>query len=171
MNQTYQQIPDYLLNDRALKPQDIKVYSILRSHLGKNPYAFPSVKLLAKETGISTSTVDRCLRSLRQRGHIERKRVGNGKSAQTYFKTLVRNGAITTGKPLEDFCQPKKPVRKAQRIDDAFNEEMELYYIKEREDNLAATYTDYSWEDCRYVKPDVPDASNLMCADTSSMMH
>ena len=75
-NETFQQIPDYLLGElqeNYLKPIDICVYFTLKSHAGQDRVCWPSISTIAKRCNRSTSTIDGSISRLKERGHIERK--------------------------------------------------------------------------------------------------
>ncbi len=72
----------------GLKPRAKLVYFYLRGRCDKEGKCFPSIKTIARDLDISSSTVRRALRELEKSGYLRielRYRKNNGNTSNMYF--------------------------------------------------------------------------------------
>jgi len=115
--QHFQQVPHILINDVAkkrLKPIDVVVYIVLKKHLGQKAYCWAGNSTVARLCGVSNATVRRSIKNLMRAGHIERMDCNTGKTARTYFRSMVVNGRAVCGVPPtlppRQSCKTQTPV-------------------------------------------------------------
>ena len=103
-NETFQQIPDYLLLElqaKHLRPIDMCLYFVLKKYAGSKKICWATIPTLAKECNRSTSTIDGSISRLKERGHIERKQKTLNGVAYTTLLTYVDKNGVKIGKPLD----------------------------------------------------------------------
>lgn len=89
-------MPLTVLFDARLKPIDVKVYGVLRSHYNEKSgnEVFPSYEALHKETNRSVDSIMRAVKNLVLCGHVQYDKGHSGRSNRYYFPdTIIRNFA------------------------------------------------------------------------------
>ena len=69
----YGMIPRWLLYDESVSAHAKLVYVVLQSHSGKHGTSFPAIGTVARESGLSESSVRRAIKDLKDIGVLERR--------------------------------------------------------------------------------------------------
>lgn len=71
------QVPNNMLSDSGLTPKDILIYATIKSHMNnKTRSCFPSINTIVKESGVSKSTVIKCIKNLENNNYFKIKKKG-----------------------------------------------------------------------------------------------
>lgn len=71
------QVPNDMCKEHNLDPTDVYVYSYLKTYMNKDTYeAFPSMETLAKDAGVSKTTVNKAIKNLVANGDISVRKEG-----------------------------------------------------------------------------------------------
>lgn len=102
---------DILLNLKELRltTYDLTVYMILRLHDYDKGYSFPSVRTIAKITGLSLGAIVNCTKKLQNAGIISIKRENNH---NVYTFLNIRKESINTSK--QEYKKPDVEVNQEQ---------------------------------------------------------
>ena len=73
-NLQHVQVPNKMA-DKNLTPRDQLIYSVIKSHDGEKG-CFPSLKIIAEESGISINTVRKSIKNLEEAEYIIVQKVG-----------------------------------------------------------------------------------------------
>lgn len=66
-----------MCKEHNLDPTDVYVYSYLKTYMNKDTYeAFPSMETLAKDAGVSKTTVNKAIKNLVANGDISVRKEG-----------------------------------------------------------------------------------------------
>lgn len=95
------QVPNDMCKEHNLDPTDVYVYSYLKTYMNKDTYeAFPSMETLAKDAGVSKTTVNKAIKNLVANGDIS---VRKGGRKNVYkFNPSSKNFEMFTYKFMRD---------------------------------------------------------------------
>lgn len=79
-SQKFYKLPVEIAARKDLTPASKIVLAVLADRIGDNGYCWPGVRMLATDTGLTTTGILGCLRLLENRGLVEVKRRGIGKA-------------------------------------------------------------------------------------------
>ena len=93
------QVPKAMAKRRDLTATAKMVYAVIRDRLGKNDCAWPGVRRIAADAGVSVQTVIHAVEQLEARGLMRVVRQGNGRVNKYYFPAMSSRGAVVSDKP------------------------------------------------------------------------
>lgn len=94
------QVPNDMCKEHNLDPTD--VYSYLKTYMNKDTYeAFPSMETLAKDAGVSKTTVNKAIKNLVANGDISVRK--EGRKNVYKFNPSSKNFEMFTYKFMRDF--------------------------------------------------------------------
>lgn len=95
------QVPNDMCKEHNLDPTDVYVYSYLKTYMNKDPYeAFPSMETLAKDAGVSKTTVNKAIKNLVANGDISVRK--EGRKNVYKFNPSSKNFEMFTYKFMRD---------------------------------------------------------------------
>lgn len=95
------QIPNDMCKEHNLDPTDVYVYSYLKTYMNKDTYeAFPSMETLAKDAGVSKTTVNKAIKNLVANGDISVRK--EGRKNVYKFNPSSKNFEMFTYKFMRD---------------------------------------------------------------------
>lgn len=95
------QVPNDMCKERNLDPTDVYVYSYLKTYMNKDSFeAFPSMETLARDAGISKTTVNKAIKNLVANKDISVRR--EGRKNVYKFNPMSRNFEMFTYKFMRD---------------------------------------------------------------------
>ena len=95
------QVPNDMCKEHNLDPTDVYVYSYLKTYMNKDTYeAFPSMETLAKDAGVSKTTVNKAIKNLVANGDISVRK--EGRKNVYKFNPSSKNFEMFTYKFMRD---------------------------------------------------------------------
>ncbi len=86
----FTQIPNSLLNNKELSFAAKTVYSKLLSYAWYHDRVFPGQETMAEDIGSTTSTINRAIKELKEKGWLEINRRGLGKTNIYTLKYVIK---------------------------------------------------------------------------------
>lgn len=93
-------IPNWIIRDQSIPRNIIAVYVVLTSHADRHGSCFPSLDLIAAESGLSKSTVQRTLNEMKERGLTDWQHVKTPNGwRNTYVLSVYQGGGVWSPRP------------------------------------------------------------------------
>lgn len=106
------------LKSKLLTPDARLVFIYLRMHSDNNTgRSFPSLNTLAKETGLSKRTVQRCLSELQEKGVVHVEHRSNDRGTQSNLYTIYDNAKLWNAKDVTEMQSIASDLKDAEMVE------------------------------------------------------
>lgn len=106
------------LKSKLLTPDARLVFIYLRMHSDNNTgRSFPSLNTLAKETGLSKRTVQRCLSELQEKGAVNVEHRSNDRGTQSNLYTIYDNAKLWNAKDIAEMQSIASDLKDAEMVE------------------------------------------------------
>ena len=106
------------LKSKLLTPDARLVFIYLRMHSDNNTgRSFPSLNTLAKETGLSKRTVQRCLSELQEKGAVNVEHRSNDRGTQSNLYTIYDNAKLWNAKDVAEMQSIASDLKDAEMVE------------------------------------------------------
>ena len=106
------------LKSKLLTPDARLVFIYLRMHSDNNTgRSFPSLNTLAKETGLSKRTVQRCLSELQEKGAVNVEHRSNDRGTQSNLYTIYDNAKLWDAKDVTEMQSIASELKDVEMVE------------------------------------------------------